>query len=99
MKSKLTVERVHHAAKVLKCIAHPDRLRLVECLETNELSVKELVVKLKLSQAVVSKHLAVLRRGGIVQSKIHGNFRHYSVCYANILNVLDCMRKHGGEFR
>ena len=96
---KLTVERVHQAAKVLKCIAHPDRLRLVECLETKELSVNELVVKLKRNQAVVSKHLAVLRRGGIVQRKIHGNFRYYSICYANVLNVLDCMRKHGGGFQ
>ena len=97
MKSPLTVSRLKQAARVLKCIAHPDRLRLVECLERQKLPVNELMRRLGLSQAVVSKHLAVLRRGGILQSEIHGNYRYYTVRYTNVLNVLDCMRKHGKE--
>ena len=97
MKTKLTVAKLNQAARVLKCIAHPDRLRLVECLEHKELSVNGLVQKLGLSQAVVSKHLSVLREGGVVQNKIFKNYRYYSVSYENILNVLDCMRKHGGK--
>lgn len=97
MRVKLTAEKLNRAAKVLKCISHPDRLRLVECLERNELSVNALVKKLGLSQAVVSKHLSVLREGEIVQSKVLRNYRYYSVSYANVLNVLHCMRKHVGK--
>ena len=96
MKNKLTVERLAEASRVLRCIAHPDRLRLVECLENRERSVNELARELKLTQAAVSKHLAVLRRAGIVRSQVHKNFRYYSVAYLKVLNVLDCMRKHRG---
>ena len=96
MKSKLTAERLHQAAQVLKCIAHPDRLRLVERLENRDRSVNELVRELGLTQAVVSKHLAVLRRAGIVRNEVRKNFRYYSVAYHNVLNILDCMRRHRG---
>ena len=97
MAIRLNVEKLKQAAKVLKCIAHTDRLRLVECLEGKEFSVSELVAKLGLSQAVVSKHLSILKRGGIVQSKVQKNYRYYSISYPNVLNVLDCLRKHRGK--
>ena len=97
MGARLNVEKLKKAAQVLKCIAHADRLRLVECLGGKEYSVSELVAKLGLSQAVVSKHLAILKRGGIVQGKVQKNYRYYSIAYPNVLNVLDCLRKHGGK--
>lgn len=97
MKKKLTSDIMRRAAKVLRCISHPDRLRIVECLEGHALSVGELTGKLKLEQAVVSKHLAVLRKSGIVAGEVRGNFRYYSIAYPNVINVLDCMRRHGGK--
>ncbi|MBI4971680.1 MAG: winged helix-turn-helix transcriptional regulator [Candidatus Omnitrophica bacterium] len=97
MKTNLSIEKLSQAAKVLRCIAHPDRLRIVECLEHKTLSVNQLIEKLGLDQAVVSKHLSVLRRGGIVSSKVDKNFRRYVISYPNVLNVLNCMRKHGGK--
>lgn len=93
---KLSAETLKRASRVLRCISHPDRLRLVECLEGRELSVGELMTRLRLDQAAVSKHLAVLKKNGIVAGRVRANFRYYSISYPNVLNVLACMRKHGG---
>ncbi len=97
MKNRLNIVLLKKASQVLRCISHPDRLRLVERLEGRELSVNELMRELGLAQAVVSKHLAVLKRGGIVRSLARANRRYYSVAYPNVLNILDCLRKHGGK--
>jgi DNA-binding transcriptional ArsR family regulator len=96
MRKRLDVETLKRASRMLRCISHPDRLRLVESLEARELSVGELMARLRLDQAAVSKHLAVLKGGGIVASRVRGNFRYYSISYPNVLNVLNCIRNHGG---
>lgn len=96
-KIPLTVERLRRAARVLRCLAHPDRLRLVECLEHRERPVNELVERLGIGQAAVSKHLAVLRREGLVRGKVSRNYRYYSIAHPHVVGVLDCVRKHGGK--
>lgn len=97
MKKRLDLQTLKQASRILRCISHPDRLRLVESLEGRERSVGELMSALRLEQAVVSKHLAALKRHGIVSVRGLGNFRYYSVSYPNVLNVLECLRKHGGK--
>lgn len=95
MPPPLTVERLTAAARTLKAIAHPERLRLVQTLEKGRRPVHQLVRELGLPQAVVSKHLAVLRRAGVARSEVRGNFRYYGISNRNVLAVLDCMRRHG----
>lgn len=80
------------AARVLKCLGHPLRLLLVASLSRHPLHVRQLEADLKLSQAVVSKHLAILRKGGVVSSRAHGRHRYYAVCHPRALKVLDCVQ-------
>ena len=96
---KIDIHTIQNAARVLRVIAHPDRLRLVEALEGSSKSVKELTKELKLSQVCVSKHLSLLKKQGIVRSEAVSNFRHYSITYRNVINVLNCLRSHGGNAR
>lgn len=94
---KISIQAIRNAARVLRVIGHPDRLRIVEALEADAKSVTLLMKELGLPQAVVSKHLAVLKRHGIVRSAAASNFRHYSIAYRNVINVLNCVRTHGGS--
>ncbi len=96
-RKKLDLRTVQKAAGVLRCISHPHRLRIVECLEDKRLPVGEIVRRLGAGQAEVSKHLGVMRRQGIVSSEVRGNFRYYAIAYPNVVHVLDCMRRHTGE--
>lgn len=95
--TKISIESIQNAARVLKVIGHPDRLRIVEALEKKAKSVKELMRELKLTQVNVSKHLAVLKKQRIVASVAVSNMRNYSIVYPNVIHVLDCLRTHGGK--
>ncbi len=94
---KIDIENIRNAARVLRVIGHPDRLRIVEALETSAKTVKELMKDLRLSQVSVSKHLAEMKKKGIVESEAVSNFRHYSIRYPNVIHVLNCLRSHGGK--
>ena len=92
---RIDIHTLRNAARVLRVIGHPERLRIVEALERSSKSVTELMKELRLPQVTVSKHLAVLKRERIVRSEAVSNFRHYSILYPNITHILDCLRSHG----
>lgn len=53
-------------ARILKALAHPARLQLVHRLHQGECSVNELTSLADLDRTTISKHLALLKRCGIV---------------------------------
>ncbi len=65
--------------EILKALADPNRLRLVDALVTRESSVNDLAKKLALTQYNVSKHLRVLRHAGIVSVSAKGTQRRYAI--------------------
>ena len=81
------------AAEVLRVLAHPARLSVIELLRSRERSVGELVESLRLPQAVVSKHLALLKKVGLLASEIDSNYRYYSLANTKVLEVLNCIKK------
>ena len=83
---------LERAAKTLKALAHPDRLRIVEELRSRERAVGELTEKLGLAQAIVSKHLAQLKRAGH-ESRTDANFRYYSLANPRVMEILNCIKK------
>lgn len=60
-------------------VAEPKRRRILEALGTDERSVNELVERLKWPQPMVSKHLAVLKKVGLVCERQAGRQRMYRV--------------------
>ncbi len=56
----------------LKAVADASRLRLLRLLEREELTVGELARCTALPQSTVSRHLAVLRRAGLVEERAEG---------------------------
>jgi len=58
-------------------IADPTRRRIIDRLRADETDVGELVLALRISQPLVSKHLKVLRDAGVVRSRTAGKRRVY----------------------
>jgi DNA-binding transcriptional ArsR family regulator len=58
-------------------IAEPTRRRIVEELRQSECSVGDLVLRLRMSQPAVSKHLKVLREAGVVSVRTAAQQRIY----------------------
>jgi DNA-binding transcriptional ArsR family regulator len=69
-------------------LAEPMRLQILDELRTSERSVGELVDALAISQPSMSKHLRVLREGGLVTSRTAAQQRIYRI-EAGPLEALD----------
>jgi DNA-binding transcriptional ArsR family regulator len=58
-------------------VAEPRRRQILDALVGGELSVSDLVARLRLAQPQVSKHLRVLREVGLVDARSDGRQRMY----------------------
>lgn len=66
-------------AALLKAVADPDRLKIVESLRSGPKNVSELAKILKAEIVNVSHHLGVLRKRKIVSFQKKGRFVHYTL--------------------
>ncbi len=64
---------------VMKSAADPTRLRILKMLEGGELCVCQIIAVLGLSQSTVSKHLFLLRMGGLVKERREGKWVLYAL--------------------
>ena len=62
---------------LFRALADPTRLRLLNLIADREICVCYFVEILGLSQPKISRHLAYLRRAGIVASRRQGKWMHY----------------------
>jgi ArsR family transcriptional regulator len=76
-------------AQILKCLAQPTRLMILDCLRAGEKSVGELAELLSLPQPNVSQHLAALRAQDIVATRREGNTIFYSLVNPTIVRACD----------
>lgn len=67
---------------LFKGFADPTRLRILNCLAAGELCVCDIVDILRVSQPTISRHLAYLRRAGLVESTRESKFAHYRLAKA-----------------
>jgi len=66
-------------AATLSALAAPNRLRIVELLGSGPRSVAQICRQARLGQPQASKHLRVLRDGGLVQVEPRGQHRLYAL--------------------
>lgn len=64
-------------ALLFKALADRTRLRLINLIGEHEVCVCFLVEVLKLNQPKISRHLAYLRRAGVVSARREGKWIHY----------------------
>src|SRR5436190_3040124 len=85
---KLDFLRLKKAAMILRALNHKLRQQLLRLIdEQQKITVTEIYVNLRLEQSVVSQHLAILRRAGIVITKREGKFIFYSLNYKRIKEI------------
>jgi len=81
--------------EVFKGFADPTRIRILSLLAAGELCVCDIVEILELPQPAVSRHLAYLRRTGLVEVKRDLKFAHYRLAapeHAVHRNLISCVR-------
>jgi len=80
-------------AEFFKALAHPIRIRIVDCLRGGERGVNELSEALQLEPANVSQQLAVLRARNIVTGRKSGSSVFYSVSDPALFKLLDVAKE------
>lgn len=89
---KISIEKLDKACTVLKSIAHPVRMSIIELLDQNEqMNVSELQEALNIEQAALSHHLINMRDKKILQSQRDGKNIYYSLREKRIVKILACV--------
>lgn len=80
-------------AELLKALAHPRRLEIVNLLRDQKLSVTDIYEMLDLPQANISQHLMILREAGVVVTHRQGKQIFYSISHPKIIAASDALRE------
>jgi ArsR family transcriptional regulator len=86
-----TKARFEARAKVVKAMAHPTRLFIVDELSRGERCVCELTEMVGADTSTVSKHLSVLRHAGIVEDDKRGANVYYSLRVPCVMKFFGCV--------
>ena len=88
---KAALFRLH--ADFCKTLADANRLLIINELAKGEVSVNELTRRLELHQSNVSKHLAVLRERGLVDTRREGSTIFYRLSDTRISRAIGLLRE------
>jgi len=83
--------RFEARADIIKAMAHPTRLFIVEELKKERRSVGELTDMVGADTSTVSKHLSVLKNAGLVVDEKEGTTVYYSLLCPCILDFIGCI--------
>lgn len=84
-------DHADEAVAVLKAVGSPNRLMLLCRLLDGERSVNELADALGLAQSVVSQHLSLLRRDGVVVGRREGQSIRYAISDERVRSLMDVL--------
>jgi len=82
-------------SQVMKAMAHPARLIILDLLNEREHCVCELQEKIGSDMSTVSRHLSVLKNSGLISSRKVNNQVWYKLLCPCVLDFYNCMTKTG----
>jgi DNA-binding transcriptional ArsR family regulator len=86
-------EHIEQAARVIKAMAHPLRLKILCVLGEREFGVQDIVDSVGTSQSNISQHLAIRRDKGVLRTRKDANRVFYRIGDRRTLQLLGMMRE------
>src|SRR6476469_4953102 len=94
MEKVINAEKLEKAAYILKTVAHPTRLAVINLLDQNErLSVNEICQLLACEQSLISHHLTNMKIKGLLKADKQGVQFFYSIKERGLIALLECIEK------
>ena len=84
-------ERYTYMASVMKALAHPTRLFIVDELEKEARNVSELTDMVGIDMSTISRHLAILKQAGIIGATKNNNQMIYRLLCPCVLDMYKCV--------
>ncbi len=96
--SLIDMETLERVAPVIRNVAHPLRLRILDYLdrEGEPRSVSEIMAAADADQPIVSQQLRILKDQGVLMARRDRNFVRYEIAERSVLLLLACIRSHQG---
>jgi ArsR family transcriptional regulator len=86
-------EDVNRAARSLKAMSHPIRLKILCTVGDHEVNVQDIVEQVGTSQSNISQHLAILRDKDILACRKDANRVYYRISDRRTLRLISMMRE------
>lgn len=86
----MTIEQAKIKSDILKALAHPVRIIIVDALRQQDMCVCDLNALVSVDQSSVSRHLAQLKRAGIVSERREGMRVIHHLETPCIFNAISC---------
>jgi ArsR family transcriptional regulator len=87
----ITFEEAEIRSRIIKALAHPVRLMMVELLREGELPFSRIKETFQFDKSTVSKHLLVLKEAGILNSRKSGADAIYRIGVPCITDFFGCI--------
>ena len=87
------MDTIQLETNLLKALAHPARLRILQVLAHGDACVCHLTTVLKKRQPYVSQHLMILREAGLVTDRRDGLMVYYRLAHEGAQELLDTLRQ------
>lgn len=84
-------EAAQYVSEILKAVAHPVRLQIIEQLRDGPMCVGLLSKKLDVPQSVISQQLGLMKDKQVLQCHREGTKVFYSIKNPNVIKLLDCV--------
>lgn len=86
----ITFTEAESRVKIVKAMAHPVRMMVIEFLKEGESPFSEIFKLFKLDKSTISKHLLVLKEAGIISSQKSGVDMIYKLETPCVTNFFNC---------
>lgn len=84
-------------SEIIKALAHPTRLFIIDFLADGEKCVCEIVEQVGVDISTISKHLLVMKNAGLVESEKRGLNMFYKTTCPCISSLFDCLESVGNK--
>ena len=95
--TKMNKKTAVKVAEVLKAVAHPVRLKIIELLEDGEKCVGDIVKGVDGKQSITSQQLNMMKDKGVLGCKREGVKVFYRIANPNVIKLLHCVYNHCKE--
>ena len=84
------MDKNKNIANFLKSISHPIRIKIIRLIfEHESLSVSEIHTLLDVEQPVISLHLGILRKQGVIRAEKRGKSSYYFIVNRSVIQVVE----------
>lgn len=89
---KIDRQKFDKAAFIIKAVAHPKRLAIIQMLDKNgKMAVNDIVETLDCEQSCISHHLIGLKLRGILDCERDGQQIFYSLKMQEVTHLMSCI--------